>query len=174
MARTVFLSDTLSHLAEIVLRLGHRVTPILAEADLLVAARSVPDLTGDQEILQFGGAVPGDLPDGRYVTAPVTARHWRITPAADLLGLRALAHATLLTDPPRAGLHWTGRAPAPEPAYATPLVTTRSGHHAAALFHRPHGGNHWWVTEQTLDPAPWVEAVLEHPLRPSLHGYDIE
>jgi len=173
-ARNAFLCQQLSHLGGLVARLGHCVVDGREDADLVATTNPVLAATPAVEVLQFGGAVIDDVPGGRYIPAPVTARAWRTTAAADMLDVALLARATLLTDPPRTGLHWTGHSPPPEPAYATPLATTASGHHAAVIIHRSRGGMLWWVSEHTLDTAPWLDVVLEGPFRRGLVGYDIQ
>lgn len=174
MARSVFLSQLVTSLGDLVAELGHHVVARPDGADLVVTTGPDPTAPPAVEVLQFGGAVMDTVPGGRYAPAPVTGRGWRTTAAAELLGVTSLARATLLTDPPPVGLHWAGRGPPPEPAYATPLATSSSGHHAAAIIHRSCGGTLWWVSEHTLDTAPWLDVLLEGPFRRRIETYGLE
>lgn len=174
MPRSVFLCRRLRDLGAHVVDLGHRLTDSRADADLIVTADPGLSVPPGSEVLQFGGPVIDTLPGGRYITAPTTADAWRVTPAADMLGLSALASATLLVDPPTTALRWAGETQPPEPAHATPLVTAGDGQHAAAIIHRSDGGTLWWVSDHTLDTRPWLDAILHEPLRPTLSGYDLE
>lgn len=163
MTRKVLLCRSLKHLRSLVVELEHHVVNAVHDADLIVTTD--PGLSAPAtEVLQFGGAVLDTSScGGQYAPVPAHAGTWRITAAADMLELAPLAHATLLTDPPSTGLRWTGDNPSSEPEYATPLVTADSGHHAAAIIHRSCGGTLWWVSEHTLDTAPWLDAVLQGP-----------
>lgn len=174
MTRRVLLCQRLAHLRSLISELDHHVVNALHDADLIVTTDprlSVPAT----EVLQFGGAITDNNGPARsYILATVLENSWRTTAAADMLELAPLARATLLTDPPPTGLRWTGHGPPPEPTYLTPLVTTGSGQHAAAIVHRACGGTLWWVSENTLDTAPWLDVILTGPFRRGLDGLSVE
>ncbi|MPV38628.1 hypothetical protein [Georgenia subflava] len=149
---------------ETITTLGAMPTRCSVSADIVVSNGPAPE-TPEVDTLQIGGAIGLPARGGWYTEEPVMTPRWDVALGAELMGLSALARATLLTDPPGSGQRWCGPRPVPDWFLGTtPLVSSDSGHHAAMVLRRPCGAKLWWVSGATLDYLPWVEVFLEHTL----------